>query len=90
MASDVRGAVNHKIGVNVDIVFYSMPCVFIEPSVQTSINKIGSMDIVNNLTWEHIDATYHVKHKFDRPPQHMLLEEGKGEDVLRMARVFYA
>jgi len=54
-----------RIPVNLDIVFPSMPCFLIEPSMRTTLNSVSSHEITNSLKWEHIDQYGNVLREFN-------------------------
>ena len=55
-----------RIPVNLDIVFPSMPCFLIEPSMRTTVNAVSSDEITNSLKWEHIDKYGNVLREFNK------------------------
>lgn len=44
------------IAINLEMIFPNIPCFLIEPTLRTSVNFMPSDQIINNLTWAHVDA----------------------------------
>lgn len=55
-----------RIPVNLDIVFPSMPCFLIEPSMRTTLNGVSSDEISSSLKWEIIDKYGNVLREFNK------------------------
>jgi hypothetical protein len=57
------------ISINLDIIFPNIPCFLIEPAMRTSVNFLPPHEIINNLTWTHVDANENVirQYKKEKP-----------------------